>query len=55
MNTPVLTDRYKNRRFPDEIMSHGVWVYYRFCLSYRDVEEFLFARGLSVTYKTIRK
>jgi putative transposase len=38
MNTPVLTERYKHHRFPAEIISHGMWLYYRFCLSYRDVE-----------------
>src|SRR5918995_5289608 len=55
MNTPVLIDRYKHHRFPAEIISHGVWLYYRFCLSYRDVEELLFARGVMVTYEAIRK
>jgi hypothetical protein len=55
MNTPVLTNRYKNHRFPAEIISHGVWLYFRFCLSYRDVEELLFARGIIVTYEAIRK
>jgi putative transposase len=55
MNTPVLTDRYKNHRFPAEIISHAVWLYVRFCLSYRDVEELLFARGVVVTYEAIRK
>ena len=55
MNTPVLTDRYKNHCFSAEIISHGVWLYFRFCLSYRDVEELLFARGIIVTYETIRK
>src|SRR3712207_1622737 len=55
MNLPVLTDRYKNHRFPAEIISHGVWLYFRFCLSYRDVEELLFARGIIVTYEAIRK
>jgi putative transposase len=55
MNIPVPTDRYKNHRFPAEIISHGVWLYFRFCLSYRDVEELLFARGVSVTYEAIRK
>jgi putative transposase len=48
-------NRYKNRRFPAEIISHGVWLYYRFCLSYRDVEELLFERGITVTYEVIRK
>jgi putative transposase len=54
MNTPA-TNRYKNHRFPAEIISHGVWLYYRFCLSYRDVEELLFVRGIVVTYESIRK
>jgi hypothetical protein len=35
MNTPS-NNRYKNYRFPAEIISHGVWLYFRFCLSYRD-------------------
>jgi putative transposase len=55
MHTPVLTDRYKHHRFPAEIISHGVWLYFRFCLSYRDVEELLFVRGVIVTYEAIRK
>jgi putative transposase len=54
MNTPTI-NRYKNRRFPVEIISHAVWLYFRFCLSYRDVEELLFARGVTVTYEAIRK
>jgi len=48
-------ERYKHHRFPAEIISQGVWFYYRFCLSYRDVEELLFARGVTVTYEAIRK
>ena len=40
MHTPT-TNRYKNHRFPAEIISHAVWLYFRFCLSYRDVEELL--------------
>jgi hypothetical protein len=36
MNTPARPDHYKHHRFPIEIISHGVWLYYRFCLSYRD-------------------
>ena len=55
MNTPVLTNRDKPHRFPAEIISYGVWLYYRFCLSYRDVEERLFVRGIIVTYESIRK
>jgi putative transposase len=48
-------ERYKNHRFPPEIISHAVWLYFRFTLSYRDVEEMLFARGIIVTYEAIRK
>jgi putative transposase len=55
MSTLVLTNRYKYHRFPPEIISHAVWLYFRFCLSYRDVEELLFARGIIVTYEAIRK
>jgi putative transposase len=54
MSTPS-TNRYKSQRFPAVIISHGVWLYFRFCLSYRDVEELLFARGVIVTYEAIRK
>jgi putative transposase len=55
MHTSAPTHPYKHHRFPAEIISHGVWLYFRFCLSYRDVEELLFARGIIVTYEAIRK
>jgi putative transposase len=55
MDTSGLTNPYQHHRFPAEIISHGVWLYFRFCLSYRDVEELLFARGVIVTYEAIRK
>jgi len=55
MDTSGLTNLYQHHRFPAEIISHGVWLYFRFCLSYRDVEELLFARGVIVTYEAIRK
>jgi putative transposase len=55
MPPPATPDHYKHHRFPAEIISHGVWLYYRFCLSYRDVEELLFTRGVFVTYEAIRK
>lgn len=42
-------------RFPQEIIAHAVWLYFRFSLSYRDVEELLAARGVVVTYETIRQ
>ncbi|ETW92507.1 MAG: transposase IS6, partial [Candidatus Entotheonella factor] len=48
-------ERYKNHRYPPEIISHAVWLYFRFTLSYRDVEEMMLARGIVVTYEAIRK
>jgi putative transposase len=48
-------ERYKNRRFPAEIMSHGVCLYDRFTLSYRDVEELLFERGITVSREAVRQ
>lgn len=47
--------RYQHHRFPPDIISHAVWLYFRFTLSYRDVEEMLLARGIRVTYEAIRK
>lgn len=55
MSTLPSPNHYKNHRFPAEIISHAVWLYFRFCLSFRDVEELLFERGVIVTYETIRK
>jgi putative transposase len=55
MKTAMPANPYKNHRFSAEIISHAVWLYFRFCLSYRDVEELLLARGVIVTYETIRK
>src|SRR5262245_34455491 len=49
------TERYKNHRFPGEIISHGVWLYYRFTLSYRDVQELLFERGITVSHEAVRQ
>lgn len=54
MTLPANTERCKNHRFPGEIISHGVWLYYRFPLSYRDVQEMLLARSIDVTYEAIR-
>jgi hypothetical protein len=54
MPPPANIERYKHHRSPGEIISHGVWLYYRFPLSYRAVQELLFARGLDVTYEAIR-
>lgn len=45
---------YFRHRFPVEIISYAVWLYYRFSLSFRDVEELMAQRGVVVTYETIR-
>jgi putative transposase len=55
MNTVAPASRYKNHRFPVEIISHAVWLYFRFCLSFREVEEILLERGIVVTYEAFRK
>ena len=55
MSTIAPATRYKNHRFPIAIISHAVWLYFRFCLSFRDVEELLMERGVIVTYEAIRK
>ena len=53
MNTPE-GNPYKRHRFPAEIIRHGVWLYFRFCLSYRDVEEMMAARGVRLIYEAVR-
>ena len=45
---------YHRHRFPSEIISHCVWLYYRFSLSYRDIELMMAERGLNLTYESIR-
>jgi transposase-like protein len=45
---------YKRHRFPPDIISYAVWLYHRFNLSNRDVEDLLAERGISVSYETIR-
>jgi putative transposase len=46
---------FKRHRFPPEIIRHSIWLYARFTLSFRDVEEMLAERGLDVSYETIRR
>jgi putative transposase len=53
MRTSV--SRYHRHRFPAEIISHCVWLYFRFALSFRDVEEMLAMRGVALTYETVRE
>ena len=47
--------RYVRHRFQPEIISHAVWLYYRFTLSFREVEDQLADRGVTVSYETIRQ
>ena len=46
---------YRGYRFPPEIISYAVWLYYRFSLSFRDIEDLLAQRGVEVSYETIRQ
>ena len=46
---------YHGYRFPPAIISHAVWLSHRFCLSFRDAEDLLAQRGVTVTYETIRQ
>ena len=46
---------YHRHRFPPDIIRHAVWLYFRFCLSYRDVEDLLAERGINVSYETVRR
>jgi putative transposase len=46
---------YKRHRFPPEIIAYAVWLYFRFPLSLRLVEEMLFERGILVSYETVRR
>ena len=46
---------YRGYRFPPESISHAVWLYHRFCLSFRDVEDLLAERGVTVSYESIRQ
>ncbi len=55
MTTSSSAPAYKGFRFPAEIINHAVWLYHRFSLSFRDVEDLLFARGIVVTYETVRQ
>ena len=45
---------YKRHRFPPDIISYAVWLYYSFNLSHRDIEDLLAERGISVTRESIR-
>src|SRR5262252_1749719 len=49
--TPI---SYRRHRFPPVVIQHAVWLYLRFTLSYRDVEELLAERGLDLSHETVR-
>ena len=46
---------YARHRFPAEVIQHAVWLYLRFTLSFRDVEDLLAERGLDISYETVRR
>ena len=46
---------YSGYRFPPEIIQHAIWLYIRFTLSFRDVEDLLAERGIMVSYETVRR
>jgi putative transposase len=50
----LMESLYRRHRFPPEITSHAVWLYHRFTLSFRDVEDLLAERGIKVSYEAIR-
>jgi hypothetical protein len=45
---------YRRHRFPPEVIRHAIWLYLRFTLSYRNVEELLAERGLDISYETVQ-
>jgi hypothetical protein len=52
---PSRRTHYARHRFPPEVISHAVWLYFRFPLSLRMVEEMLAARGIEVSHETVRQ
>ncbi|MGW1093209.1 IS6 family transposase, partial [Streptomyces sp. NPDC002596] len=46
---------YKGHRYPVEVISHCVWLYFRFPLSFREVEELMLQRGVAVSHETVRR
>ncbi len=55
MRSPAAGSLYAGFRFPAEVISHAVWVYFRFPVSLRMVEEMLAARGIVVSHETVRQ
>ena len=52
---PPRDPQYRGYRFPAEIINYAAWLYYRFALSHRDVEELLAERGAQISYEAIRR
>jgi len=52
---PIRAPRYARHRFPAEVISYAVWLYFRFPLSLRIVEELVAGRGIEVSYETVRQ
>jgi putative transposase len=50
-----MTISFARHQFPPEIIRHAVWLYVRFALSYRDVEDLVAERGLDISYETVRR
>src|ERR687886_309428 len=55
MKTNAAAPSYKRHRYPAEIIAHTVWLYFRFSLSFRDVEELMAVRGVTLSYETVRR
>src|SRR3712207_7201593 len=55
MSSPAAKSPYAGYRFPAEVISHAVWLYFRFPLSLRMVEEMLAARGIVASHETVRQ
>jgi putative transposase len=51
----VSDSAYRGHRFPTEIISHCIWLHFRFGVSLRDVEELMAARGVLLSYETVRR
>src|SRR5918994_4740822 len=51
----MLSISYARHQFPPVVIQHSVWLYVRFTLSFRDVEDLLAERGLDVSYETVRR
>jgi putative transposase len=57
LDNKAMTDNpsYRGYRFPRDIIAHAVWLYHRYTLSFRDVEDLLAERGITVSYETVRQ